>query len=473
MHWKEIMDFVGLNEEDLRILAAAQPLAQEVAQRVAADFYGQLARADEMMTVVSRHSSIEVLSQTLGRYFVSLFSGRIDEEYVRYRVNLGKVHNDVGVPPDWYAGMFPAMTDSFIWLALERAADSGMEAVRTEYRQQMASMADAMRPARTLFGLHIPKETPVPADLDTAGLRETYLDLRRLYRSLNRIIAFDQMVTLGEYSRIYVERLVQSMEEGRNNLLREQKRLLDAAHTIMEVAHLLNQGMRDAAQALSQMAEATGHQAAVVADAAGAAEDAAALSAQGRQLADGSASAIGAMLEQVSTVARMAEESEVSTQEIRSFTTQIEEIAAQTNLLALNAAIEAARAGDHGRGFAVVAEEVRKLADRTRTAAQSVHRLALVLDEGSRSVYQAASTTEQEIRHVATTAAEAAGHFTTLTDGATSLSHRIGSISAMASQTAATAEELNVMVEEVSAQAEELRRLAEVMMDGSSAAGSA
>ena len=53
----------------------------------------------------------------------------------------------------------------------------------------------------------------------------------------------------------------------------------------------------------------------------------------------------------------------------------ITSIAEQTNLLSLNASIEAARAGEYGRGFSVVANEIRGLADQSKTAAEKINRI--------------------------------------------------------------------------------------------------
>lgn len=66
---------------------------------------------------------------------------------------------------------------------------------------------------------------------------------------------------------------------------------------------------------------------------------------------------------------------------IDSISQSVSEIADKTNLLSLNAAIEAARAGEYGRGFSVVAEEVRKLADQTKTAVKEVKNISVQMDE--------------------------------------------------------------------------------------------
>lgn len=74
----------------------------------------------------------------------------------------------------------------------------------------------------------------------------------------------------------------------------------------------------------------------------------------------------------VTELAKVIHSLKNNSQEIHRIIEIITDISNQTNLLALNAAIEAARAGEHGKGFGVVAQEVRKLAEQSAGAADSI-----------------------------------------------------------------------------------------------------
>lgn len=75
-----------------------------------------------------------------------------------------------------------------------------------------------------------------------------------------------------------------------------------------------------------------------------------------------------------------------TTREINNILNLINTISGQTNLLALNASIESARAGEAGKGFAVVAEEIRKLAERSKTATNNISDLIEDLQLKTQSV---------------------------------------------------------------------------------------
>lgn len=85
----------------------------------------------------------------------------------------------------------------------------------------------------------------------------------------------------------------------------------------------------------------------------------------------------------INEVQTQTEQTNNSIQEIHSATELISSIAEQTNMLSLNASIEAARAGESGRGFAVVAEQIKKLADESKTSSKEIDKTSKELIEAS------------------------------------------------------------------------------------------
>ncbi len=136
----------------------------------------------------------------------------------------------------------------------------------------------------------------------------------------------------------------------------------------------------------------------------------------------------------------------------------IRDIASQTNLLALNAAIEAARAGDSGKGFAVVASEVRKLAERSRHAAEEINDL-------SAATVNAAEKAQETILHIVPNINETALLVAGITEsnrqqdqGAQQVDKAVVQLDSVVQRNAAASEEVAAMAAELSAHAAQLTK---------------
>ncbi|WP_285907356.1 methyl-accepting chemotaxis protein [Pseudodesulfovibrio pelocollis] len=136
----------------------------------------------------------------------------------------------------------------------------------------------------------------------------------------------------------------------------------------------------------------------------------------------------------------------------------IGEIARQTNLLALNAAIEAARAGEAGKGFAVVASEVRKLAERSGTAASEIGELSSATLAKADEAGNMLARMVPDIRKTADLVQEISAASIEQNAGAQEINKAIQELDTVIQQNAASAEELAATAEEFTEHAARLQQ---------------
>lgn len=170
-----------------------------------------------------------------------------------------------------------------------------------------------------------------------------------------------------------------------------------------------------------------------------------------------------------------------NTNEIEGILKSIASISQQTNLLSLNAAIEAARAGEAGRGFAVVAGEVRKLADESKKAAESISSIIKNVNNRTKDTVEASkliiNALNDEVKHVDETLEafqSIKGSVETVGNKIEQLNTTIGSIdkeknliissieeiAAISEETAASTQEVSASAQQQSASVQEMNSMA-------------
>lgn len=182
------------------------------------------------------------------------------------------------------------------------------------------------------------------------------------------------------------------------------------------------------------------------------------LAEQGNEIVNSSLENVNRLTNQIESTAQKIQTLKNNSVNIGSVMEVIRTIAEQTNLLALNAAIEAARAGEQGRGFAVVADEVRSLAQKTRSSTEEIESIIVQLQRAADEAHQAMNASTAAARETIDTASKVGGALDKIRSN-------ISIINDMNHQIATASHEQSSVANEVSKNVTQIHSLSEKVSD--------
>ncbi|MGG0657291.1 methyl-accepting chemotaxis protein [Rummeliibacillus pycnus] len=313
------LDFLGLSSIRRASVQELKVLYDAHHNEILDGFYSYLISFPGFREIIEKHSSVEKLKITFDKHFRSLFEDQLDLQYIFNRRKIAYTHAKIGVLPDWMISAYTLINQIIIPLIIEN------------YGRNRKKMMDVLLAYETLVSI------------DQQLIVETYIEIQAgsIVNGLGEIIAFNTQLD-------QIKNLIQFQEMQKRDVISANSLMEQLDASIEEVSASIVDVSNDTQSSLEELSK-------------------------GIQ-----------SLRNVNELMRTTDQGQESIKEnvrelenrvnnVTNLMEFIKGIAEQTNLLALNASIEAARAGEAGKGFAVVAEEVRKLADNTKSSVQSIY----------------------------------------------------------------------------------------------------
>ncbi|MET1247232.1 globin-coupled sensor protein [Sporolactobacillus sp. STCC-11] len=311
----EKIEMLDIKEFDLQIMKVMRPFVEKDIERMANEFYSSFYKIEPLKKIIDKYSTIEKLSKTLAVHVLDLFSGVIDEAFIKRRFQVGIMHYRIALTPPYYMGTFQNLLSNLISIVLENVADKN--------------------------------------------------EADRVIRSINKMISFEQQVVLEAYDEEYEKTLKREYEIGREDL---RTAILHVSSQLTQLSEHSEEAVRSLLDQFKIVRENSQKRDTV-------SRNAKQHASEGQKQLEQLFVQVMAASQSVKEMGKMVGELETSSQQIGQVTLLVKEISEQTHILAINSAIEAARAGEYGKGFTVVAQEIQKLAEETNKAMVQISEL--------------------------------------------------------------------------------------------------
>lgn len=332
-----IMKMLELTSFDLQLLKKIRPFVFNEIKDIATNFYSRVYQVENLKEIIDTYSSIEKLSQTLARHLMEIFDGRIDQEFLERRYNVGKIHYRIHLTPPYYMGAFQILKTRLVAIIFR--------------------------------------------ELEQPELCE------RVIEAIDKMLTLEQQVVLAAYDAAYEQNLKMEFEEGRNDLRLSlstiSTKLGELTNDTNQSVDALNERLNAFLQIIEQervIRDQVKHRA-----------------LSGSEQLDRLLKSVGEANTSIKEMGQMVIEMNSASQQIDQVTQLVKGLADQTNILAFNSAIEAARAGEYGKGFTVVSQEIRKLSEKTNQAMLQITELVTRSTEVTQSVNQSLDKTKAVI----------------------------------------------------------------------------